>query len=260
MIEYVLYTILHSELSYLFYGFLVIAFGGYILLAGGSFLYFYIFKKSEWMRAKIQEDIPTSANIWYEIKWSLSSTFIWIVFAIGIIVGIDQGIFKLYFDISEFGRLYFVLSIILLVLLHDTYFYWTHRFMHSSYTIFKLFHKTHHDSKNPTPFAIHAFGPLEAILYAAFIPLALFILPVHLYALLAWFLIETIVNVMGHLGHELFPLKMFRGGVGKWINSPTHHNLHHQESRYGFGHYFNFWDRIMGTNHKNYDEILNREQ
>ncbi len=259
MIDYILFTILHSDLSYIFYGFLVIAFGGYFLLAGGAYLYFYLLKKSEWMKAKIQEDVPTSSDVWHEIKWSLSSTFIWIFFTIGVIIGVDQGWFNMYFDITEYGRPYFLLSIVLLVLLHDTYFYWTHRFMHSSYAIFKLFHKIHHSSKNPTPFAIHSFGPLEAIVYASFIPLVLLLMPIHLYALLIWFIIETVVNVIGHLGHELFPLKIFRSGVGKWINSPTHHNLHHQESQHGFGHYFNFWDRVMGTNHKNYDEILNQK-
>jgi len=252
--------VLHSELSYIFYGFLVIAFGGYFVLTGSSFLYFYLLKRSEWLSKKIQEEIPSRSDILREIGWSLSSTVIWVFFAIGIILGVDGGIFKLYFEISDYGIIYFVLSIFLLILAHDTYFYWTHRFMHSSFKVYKIFHRTHHLSKNPTPFAIHAFGPLEACVYATFIPLILLLMPVHLYALMTWFLIEAVVNVLGHLGHELFPLKIFTRGPGKWINSPTHHNLHHQESRYGFGHYFNFWDRVMGTNHPNYEQVIRKDQ
>lgn len=114
-------------------------------------------------------------------------------------------------------------------------------------------------SKNPTPFAIHAFGPMEAILYALYVPLILLIVPIHIYALLLWFFVESMVNVFGHLGHELFPVKFRRSVMGKWINSGTHHNLHHRESRYGFGHYFNFWDRIMGTNHKDYERLLTQD-
>ncbi len=256
LIQYLYTTIFLSDLSYLFYGFLVIAFGGYAVLAGGSYWYFYVAKKSAWASAKIQAHPPTRANIVHEITWSLSSTCIWVLFAMGVIVGIDQGIFHLYFSVAEYGVPYFFLSIILLVFFHDTYFYWTHRFMHSSFTIYKIFHKVHHDSKNPTPFAIHSFAPLEAVALALYIPLILLVMPVHLYALMTWFTIETTVNTMGHLGFELFPLGIFHTKFGKWLNPPTHHNLHHQSSRTGFSHYFNFWDRIMGTNPQHYDELM----
>jgi len=55
LLHYVYNVVSVSELSYLFYGFLVIAFGGYFLLAGGSFMYFYILKRNTWMQEKIQE-------------------------------------------------------------------------------------------------------------------------------------------------------------------------------------------------------------
>jgi sterol desaturase/sphingolipid hydroxylase (fatty acid hydroxylase superfamily) len=42
------------------------------------------------------------------------------------------------------------------------------------------------------------------------------------------------------------PLKYF-------LNTPTHHAMHHEKMRGNYGIYFNFWDRLMGTNHPHYE-------
>lgn len=258
MIEHVLNILLYSDISYLFYWFLSIAFGGYLFLTGGSFLYFYVLRKHAWLRAKIQEEAPSKKQIIHELLWSLSSTLIWIVFAAVVIVGVDAGVFKLYFTIEEYGRPYFVFSVLFLIVSHDAYFYWAHRFMHSSYRIYKIFHHVHHQSKNPTPFSIHSFAPPEAVLLGLYIPLVLLILPINTLALLMWFTFEAVTNLVGHLGYELFPRSFRNSFWGRIIGSSTHHNLHHQDMRYGFGHYSTFWDRAMGTNHKDYDEIYSK--
>jgi sterol desaturase/sphingolipid hydroxylase (fatty acid hydroxylase superfamily) len=33
----------------------------------------------------------------------------------------------------------------------------------------------------------------------------------------------------------------------------THHALHHEKFGANFGLYFNVWDRLMGTNHRDYE-------
>ena len=52
---------------------------------------------------------------------------------------------------------------------------------------------------------------------------------------------------MGHLGYETFPKSLIKHPIGKWQNNATNHNLHHQLSKYNYGLYFTFWDRLMGT-------------
>jgi len=37
------------------------------------------------------------------------------------------------------------------------------------------------------------------------------------------------------------------------MNTSTHHNMHHQRSNCNYGLYFNFWDRVMGTNDSRYE-------
>jgi sterol desaturase/sphingolipid hydroxylase (fatty acid hydroxylase superfamily) len=62
----------------------------------------------------------------------------------------------------------------------------------------------------------------------------------------------TIMNVLGHLGYELFPRGFTKGRLTWWHNTSTHHNMHHSKSNCNYGLYFNWWDRLMGTNHREY--------
>ena len=73
-----------------------------------------------------------------------------------------------YDEIATYGWGYWGLSIVLMIFLHDTYFYWMHRLMHHP-KLFKYFHLVHHKSTNPSPWAAYAFHPLEAVIEASII-------------------------------------------------------------------------------------------
>ena len=60
------------------------------------------------------------------------------------------------------------------------------------------------------------------------------------------------MNVIGHLGFEIFPKNFLNSSIGKILLSSTHHNIHHHSNKYIFGLYFTLWDRIMGTEDENY--------
>src|SRR4029077_10168023 len=69
-----------------------------------------------------------------------------------------------------------------------------------------------------------------------------------------------LMNVMGHLGYELFPKSFVRNKWLNWQNTYTHHNMPHHYSKHNYGLYFNWWDRLMGTNHPRYrEEFRGRE-
>lgn len=63
-------------------------------------------------------------------------------------------------------------------------------------------------------------------------------------------------NVMGHLGFELFPKYFTRHWFGQWLNSSTHHNMHHRYVNCNYGLYLNLWDRLMKTNHDKYHDTF----
>jgi sterol desaturase/sphingolipid hydroxylase (fatty acid hydroxylase superfamily) len=63
-----------------------------------------------------------------------------------------------------------------------------------------------------------------------------------------------IYNVYGHLGYEIYPKWFSRHPLGKWINTSVNHNQHHQYFKGNYGLYFLFWDRLMGTIRKDYED------
>jgi sterol desaturase/sphingolipid hydroxylase (fatty acid hydroxylase superfamily) len=65
-------------------------------------------------------------------------------------------------------------------------------------------------------------------------------------------------NVLGHCGYEIFPNSFLRSPVGRFLNSPTHHALHHEKFRSNYSLYFNIWDRWCGTNHATYAARFDR--
>jgi uncharacterized protein (DUF2147 family) len=156
---------------------------------------------------------------------------------------------------------YFFVAFPLLFLIHDTYFYWMHRFIHHP-KLFKWFHLVHHRSVNPSPWAAYAFHPLEAFLESMIFVIFLFTLPISGWHLLIFFVISLTYNVYGHLGYELYPAGFNRHWLGRWVNTSVSHNLHHHYFKGNYGLYFLFWDRLMGTMREDYDsaykEVMSR--
>jgi sterol desaturase/sphingolipid hydroxylase (fatty acid hydroxylase superfamily) len=166
---------------------------------------------------------------------------------------IRAGWTQMYFKLGKHSMGWFVASVALTIVLHDAYFYWTHRLMHHP-RLFRLFHRTHHLSTNPTPWAAYAFAPLEAVVQAGIFPLAVLLVPLHPLAFFAFMIWQLSFNVAGHAGFEFHPRWLIDSWLGKILNTPTNHVMHHEHFRGNYGLYFNVWDRLMGTNHERYEE------
>ena len=164
---------------------------------------------------------------------------------------------QFYRDIDERGWAYLVLSIVLMMVIQDTYFYWTHRLMHHR-RLFRWFHRTHHRSTNPNPWTTYSVNPLEAIVDSGSSVLILMLLPVTGLALFVFSWINTAYAVYAHLGYELYPRRFAGHWFGRWINTSVAHNTHHAKARYNYGWYFLCWDRMMGTLEPDYAENYRR--
>lgn len=160
------------------------------------------------------------------------------------------GATRVYFSVAEYGWPYFIVSVGLAVLFHDTYFYAAHRFAHSRW--FFRFHALHHRSVAPTPFSVYSFHPLDAVLNIAFVPPMLMLIPLHPGALFLFLIYTMIFNVVGHLGHELYPGVFAPGRALGWNNTATHHHMHHENMGSHYSFYFNWLDRLFGTMHPDY--------
>lgn len=88
-----------------------------------------------------------------EVGWSLASAAIY-----GIPAGIvawgwqNRGWTLIYTDFADHPLWYLPASLFAYLLLHDTWFYWTHRLFHQP-RWFRLAHAVHHESRPPTAWA-----------------------------------------------------------------------------------------------------------
>ena len=210
-----------------------------------------LFWRAGLARRKLQARDPATGQRRREFLASLRTAFIFSLLGAIIAVGDHQGWITIYKGFSQAGPLYLVGSLALMLVAHDTYFYWAHRAMHHR-RLFALFHRTHHLSRTPTPWAAYSFAVPEAIVHAAFVPLFLLVVPMHGLGLLAFGIVQILRNVMGHAGAEVHSAAFGPGRWLGWNNTTTHHDLHHEAGRYNYGLYFRFWDKLMGTEHPDY--------
>jgi Delta7-sterol 5-desaturase len=225
----------------------------YFIIAGLCFLVFYLLLKNRLAFKKIQQRFPAAKDYRREIVFSVITIAIFGLVPFLLLSNPTARPYTTFYtSVDAYGKAWFFLAFPVMFLMHDTYFYWTHRLMHHP-TIFRFFHRVHHRSTNPSPWAAYAFHPLEAIVEAGISVVFLFTIPVHPLHLGIFFLFMIIYNVYGHLGYELYPKGFNRHWLGKWINTSLNHNLHHQYFKGNYGLYFLFWDRWMGTIRKDYD-------
>ena len=233
--------------------FLLIVSSRYFIIAGIFFVIFYVLFSSKFSHRKIQQAKQKNTDYWREISYSGLTILIFSIIPVFFLTNsFTKPYTTIYTKIDAHGWLYFWGLFPLLFLLHDTYFYWTHRLMHHQ-KLFKLFHLTHHKSTNPSPWSAYAFHPLEAIIESGIFVIFIFAFPVHQIHLVVFFLSMFVYNVYGHLGYELYPKRFQQTWLGKWINTSVAHNMHHHYFKGNYGLYFLFWDRIMGTVNPNYN-------
>jgi len=225
----------------------------YVVGVGGVYLVVNLGLAARLARQKIRASGPVSGQIFRELMASLRTVAIFA--AVGTLIGLGSraGVIEIYHAIADYGCAYFAASIIILIVAHDAWFYWSHRLLHSR-ALFRRLHKLHHRSHNPTPFTSYSFDVGEAVVNAAFLPLALLLFPAHPVAVFIFVTHMILRNALGHCGIEVFPIRASGKPMFGWLTSVTHHDLHHSHGRWNMGLYFTWWDRWMGTEHPDYHE------
>lgn len=219
--------------------------GRYFLVAGLFYFIFYVWFPDKWKERKINPKAYDRKQLKKEIKWSMISAFIFSAAGTITVILWQKGFTKVYTEINEYGWWYLPVSLMVFMLLQETYYYWMHRWMHIP-SVFRIVHKVHHDSKIASPFTAFSFHPIEGLLQAIFLPILLMVLPMHYYVIILLLVIMTFSSVINHLDIEIYPKSHFNF-LGSWLIGATHHSLHHKQFKYNYGLYFTFWDKIEKT-------------
>lgn len=230
-----------------YFGMLAIIWVRYVIVSG-------IFHGAVWHRpeekvmgTRLAKMRPAAKTVWREARTSMGVSIIYALPAAYLLDTWKRGGTALYTEISgPLDILWMPLSVLIYLILHDAYFYWTHRAMHHP-RLYEPMHQTHHVSKQPTSWAAFCFHPWEAILSAWFVPALAFIIPMHMGAFLFLLILMTFNSVANHTGWEIWPKRFLDGPIGRHLITARHHNLHHTRFKRNYGLYFRFWDQWMGT-------------
>lgn len=211
-----------------------------------------LFSKYLW-RFKINR-LPTSKPMMgLEIKWALINKINFSIFGCFTYFLYEMGYLKLYFDWNERGTWYGIAIIGVLLLIHDAYFFWLHYLMH--HTRFRRFfrHHIHHQVNNVSAWSAFSVHPIEGFFEVALRSIVLLTIPMHPLTFLAFELISFALNIIGHSGYEFFPKNFASSAMTRMNSCATFHYMHHQSPGHNLSLFFNFWDRLMGTLHPNYE-------
>ena len=103
----------------------------YFMVAGLAFVLFYFLIKNRISYKKIQQKFPRLKDYAREIGYSILTICIFALVPLTILhVKAVRVHTFFYTDIHQYGWVYFFLAFPLMFIIHDTYFYWTHRLMH----------------------------------------------------------------------------------------------------------------------------------
>ena len=200
---------------------------------------------------KIREQRPPAKQLVMEFFVSLRSVAIFSAIGLAPFVLEQAGLVHGNAIALSWGPVWFWASLVLIIIGHDAYFYWVHRLMHDP-RLFRIFHRRHHRSHNPSPFTAYSFDVGEAVMMGLFVPIWTILIPTQWDVVGFFVLYQIYRNTLGHSGYELMPARADGKPMWDVFTTTTHHDLHHAQAGWNYGLYFTWWDRLMGTEHPEY--------
>lgn len=178
-------------------------------------------------------------QIWLEIKQANKSMPFMAVCTGPLFLLEVRGYGKLYDTTDQGpGLWYNFLQFPLFLLFTDFCIYWIHRYLHHP-LVYKHLHKPHHKWIMPTPYASHAFHPLDG--FAQSIPYHAFpfIFPLQKLSYVFLFVFVNFWSILIHDGEYLTNNPI--------VNGAACHSLHHSRFEVNYGQFFTAFDRLGGT-------------
>lgn len=231
-----------------------------IALMGAAAIYlaYRILRLTEWFRSRrIADRTATPSQLAREIVLGANLTLAAGLQAAAYTILTELGYSRIYPSIQERGWAYAAASLAIYLLFNDTWFYFAHRWYHDNNFIYEKFHQVHHLSVVTTPLTTNQISPFE-LLPAGLMGISIVaVVPIAAPVLFALVMFLTLHQMLLHSGFELFPSGTASHPLGKWLVTPTYHQMHHELFGKNMGLYFNWWDRLLGTFSHEYERRFN---
>ena len=218
----------------------------YLVVATAFYFVLYVWKNKQFNKSKTQAAQVEVSQINRELIYGLGSLILFAAMGFTVFLLYHYGYSRIYLHSWKYGIVYFFFSVVLMILFHDMYFYWTHRLLHLP-GWYQRVHSIHHLSSNPSPFTALSFHPVEAIIQAAVLPLMIVIIPAHPFAIFVFLMYMVYKNVRGHAGYEFTDTALRQNKLNRLHSYAIHHNQHHLYGSHNYGLYFTIWDRLLKT-------------
>ncbi|KAK9367278.1 hypothetical protein V1509DRAFT_610742 [Lipomyces kononenkoae] len=144
----------------------------------------------------------------------------------------------MYWDVNYYGLAYLFLQFPLFILFTDFGVYLIHRGLHHP-ILYRRLHKPHHKWIVPTPFASHAFHPVDGYMQSLPYHIFPFVFPLHKLSYLLLFANINIWTILIHDGEYMTSNPI--------VNGAACHTIHHLYFNYNYGQFTTLWDRIGGS-------------
>ncbi|MCJ1449275.1 MAG: c-5 sterol desaturase [Stictis urceolatum] len=211
-----------------------------------SLSYIFVFDHATFTHPKYLKN-----QIRLEIRQTLISLPGMAVFTAPLFLAEVRGYSKLYDATSAAPfPLYNVLQFPFFIMFTDLGIYWIHRGLHHP-LVYKILHKPHHKWIMPTPYASHAFHPLDGFAQSIPYHVFAFLFPLQKFAYVALFMFINIWTIIIHDGEYV--------ANSPFINGAACHTMHHLYFNYNYGQFTTLWDRMGGSYRKPNDELFKRE-
>ncbi|KAF2720594.1 ERG3, C-5 sterol desaturase [Polychaeton citri CBS 116435] len=231
-------------------------FGLLIYFTMATLSYIFVFDKTTFQHPKYLKN-----QMKLEIQQTVRSIPIMAIFTVPFFLAEVRGLSFMYDTVSDPGVIthpiiklcgshWNWLQFPVFLMFTDFCIYWIHRALHHP-TLYKRLHKPHHKWIMPTPFASHAFHPLDG--YSQSVPYHLFpfILPLQKFSYIALFTFIQIWTVMIHDGEYVANSPI--------INGAACHTMHHLYFNYNYGQFTTLWDRLGGSYRQPNAELFQKE-
>lgn len=225
---------------------IVTVFGAILYLGTAALSYYLVYDKENMKHPKFLKN-----QMSMEIKQALSAIPGMSFLTAACFVAELLGYSKLYWRLEDYPSWYLWAQVPLFIMFTDFGIYLIHRGLHHK-LIYKHLHKPHHKWIVSTPFASHAFHPLDGFLQSVPYHLFPFVFPLQKGMYMCLFVFINIWTVMIHDGDYLA-----RDPV---INGAACHTIHHLYFNYNYGQYTTLWDRIGGSYRVPDDELFEKDK
>lgn len=220
-----------------------IIFGWLLYFSVASLSYFFVFDKKIFNHPRYLKN-QVSLEIWR----ATTAIPVMVLLTVPFFLAELNGFSKLYFSVNEStgGWTAIALQFPLFILFTDCGIYFIHRWLHWP-AVYKKLHKPHHKWIVCTPFASHAFHPVDG--WAQSLPYHLYPLffPLHKVSYLLLFTFVNFWTVMIHDGQYM--------SNDPVVNGTACHTVHHLYFNYNYGQFTTLWDRL-GRSYRRPDDSL----